>query len=43
MTYKLIYTNSYLKKAAKFVKKHPELLSQYEKALKILERNPQHH
>ncbi len=42
MTYKLRYTNSYLKKAGKFVKKHPDLLSQYEKTLKILERNPHH-
>ncbi|MCI5209183.1 MAG: plasmid stabilization protein [Candidatus Electrothrix sp. ATG2] len=42
MTYKLRYTNSYLKKAAKFVRKHPDLLSQYEKTLKILERNPHH-
>jgi addiction module RelE/StbE family toxin len=42
MTYKCRYTGSYLKKAAKFVRKHPELLSQYEKTLKILERNPHH-
>ncbi|MDU9050968.1 MAG: hypothetical protein Q3M30_19125 [Candidatus Electrothrix sp. Rat3] len=42
MTYRFIYTDSYLKKAAKFVRKHPELRSQYEKTLKILERNPQH-
>ncbi|MCI5163112.1 MAG: plasmid stabilization protein [Candidatus Electrothrix sp. AX5] len=42
MTYRLIYTDKYLKKAVKFVKKNPELRSQYEKALKILERNPQH-
>ncbi|RWX48838.1 mRNA-degrading endonuclease (mRNA interferase) YafQ [Candidatus Electrothrix marina] len=42
MTHKLIYTEKYLKKAVKFVKKHPELRSQYEKTLKILERNPNH-
>ncbi len=42
MSYKLIYTDRYLKKAAGFVRKHPELLSQYEKTLKILERNPHH-
>lgn len=26
MTYRLIYTNSYNKKAKKFIKKHPDLL-----------------
>ncbi len=42
MTYQLIYTDSYVKRARKFIKKHPELLSQYKKTLKILEINPQH-
>ena len=42
MTFKLIYTNSYVKTASKFAKKHPDLLSQYEKILKILEINPNH-
>lgn len=42
MTYKLIYTNSYIKRASKFVKKHPDLLSQYQKTLKLLEINPNH-
>ncbi|MGX9726874.1 MAG: type II toxin-antitoxin system RelE/ParE family toxin [Candidatus Electronema sp. VV] len=42
MSYRIIYTESYLKRAARFVKKHPELISQYEKTLKILEANPQH-
>ncbi len=42
MTYELIYTNSYIKRATKFLKKHPELISQYIKTLKILEINPQH-
>jgi len=42
MTYKLIYTNSYIKRVTKFFKKHPELISQYGKTLKILERNPEH-
>ena len=39
---KLIYTEKYIKKAAKFVKKHPELIGQYEKTLKLLELNPFH-
>ena len=42
MSFRIIYTDSYLKRAARFVKKHPELVSQYEKALKILEANPHH-
>ena len=42
MNYKLIYTESYIKRARKFVKKHPDIVSQYEKTLKILEINPQH-
>ncbi len=43
MTYKLIYTNSYIKRASKFAKKHPELISQYGKTLKLLELDPKHH
>ena len=31
MSWQIIYTESYLKRAARFVKKHPELISQYEK------------
>ena len=42
MSFKVVYTNSYLKRAAKFVKRHPELLPQYEKTLKLLELNPSH-
>jgi len=38
----ILYTDSYLKKAGKFIKKHPDLISQYEKTLKILEINPFH-
>jgi len=39
---KIIYTDSYIKRAIKFIKKHPDLLKQYEKALKLLEINPYH-
>jgi mRNA-degrading endonuclease YafQ of YafQ-DinJ toxin-antitoxin module len=42
MTYKLIYTNSYIKRASKFVKKHPDLISQYQKTLQLLEIAPNH-
>ena len=38
----ILYTDSYLKRARKFIKKHPELVSQYEKTLKLLEINPNH-
>lgn len=40
--YKLIFTESYEKRAAKFLKKHPELLTQYKKTLELLELNPFH-
>lgn len=40
--YKLVITESYLKRAKKFFVKHPEILKQYEKILKILCINPQH-
>ncbi len=36
----IIYTESYLKRAKKFFKKHPELITQYEKTIKLLELNP---
>ncbi len=42
MTYRIIYTNSYNKRAKKFIKKHPEILGQYEKTLKLLEFKPTH-
>ena len=42
MKYKLIYTDSYINKAKRFIKKHPELIRQYEKTLKILEIDPHH-
>ena len=42
MTYQIIFTNSYIKRASKFIKQHPELLSQYGKTLKLLELDPNH-
>ncbi|OHD06729.1 MAG: plasmid stabilization protein [Spirochaetes bacterium GWD1_27_9] len=39
---KIIYTESYIKRAIKFLKKHPDLEKQYEKTLKLLEINPHH-
>lgn len=42
MTYKLIFTESYTRRAVRFIRKHPELRGQYEKALQLLELNPFH-
>lgn len=42
MAYKIIFTDSYTKRAEKFIKKHPELLTLYRKTLLLLELNPQH-
>jgi len=38
----IIYTHSYIKRVKKFIKKHPELILQFEKTLKLLEINPKH-
>lgn len=38
----LVYTESYNKRAAKFIQKHSDLLSQYKKTLELLELNPWH-
>jgi mRNA-degrading endonuclease YafQ of YafQ-DinJ toxin-antitoxin module len=38
----ILYTDSYLKRARKFIKRHPDLVAQYEKTLKLLEINPNH-
>lgn len=40
--YKLRYTESYVKRAKKFIKKHLEILTQYQKTLRLLEMNPSH-
>ena len=42
MIYRILYTESYIKKAARFISCHPDLLQQYEKTLKLLEVNPFH-
>jgi len=40
--YKLVFTESYIKKASRFIKKHPEMVNQYKKTLELLELNPSH-
>ena len=42
MSYNIIFTKSYTKRAARFIKKHPDLMGQYEKTLKLLRLNPKH-
>lgn len=42
MSYKIIVTDSYLKKLKKFLKKHPDILQRYIKTIEILELNPHH-
>ena len=40
--FQIIYTKPYIKHAKRFIKRHPHMLSQYEKTLKLLELNPFH-
>jgi mRNA-degrading endonuclease YafQ of YafQ-DinJ toxin-antitoxin module len=42
MSYRILYPDSYLKRASKFLKKHPELRNQYQKTVELLEVNPYH-
>lgn len=42
MTFQLIYTEQYEKRAARFLKRHSELENQYIKTLQLLEMNPHH-
>ncbi|MEI8138618.1 MAG: plasmid stabilization protein [bacterium] len=42
MNYNLVFTHSYTRRAAKFIRKHPALLKQYEKTLELMELDPFH-
>ena len=42
MSFKLIFTAQYEKRAARFLKRHPEIEKQYLKTLQLLELNPHH-
>ena len=42
MSYRLLYPDSYLRRAKKFFKRHPEVLGQYQKTLQLLGVNPYH-
>lgn len=40
--YKLIFPDSYTRRATRFLRKHPEVRNQYQKTLELLEVNPCH-
>ena len=42
MNWQLIFTEQYTRKAAKFIKIHPDVENQYTKSLQLLEVNPYH-
>jgi toxin HigB-1 len=42
MSYRLIFTEQYARRAALFLKRHPDLEKQYLKTLQLLELNPHH-
>lgn len=42
MTWALIFTEQYNRRAAKFLKRHPDVEAQYVKTLELLELNPHH-
>ena len=42
MSFTLVFTESYNRRAAKWLKKHPDLKSQYLKTLELLELDPFH-
>jgi mRNA-degrading endonuclease YafQ of YafQ-DinJ toxin-antitoxin module len=42
MPYTLIYPDSYIRRAKKFLRKHPEIHIQYMKTLQLLELDPFH-
>lgn len=42
MAYALVFTEHYNRRAARFLKRHPELRQQYLKTLQLLQANPFH-
>jgi mRNA-degrading endonuclease YafQ of YafQ-DinJ toxin-antitoxin module len=42
MSFTLTFTEQYNKRAARFLRRHPELENQYLKTLQLLEMNPHH-
>ena len=42
MTWQLVFTEQYNRRAARFLKRHPDFEKQYSKTLELLELNPNH-
>lgn len=42
MTWQLVFTEQYTRRAAKFIKRHLEVAGAYVKTLSLLEANPRH-
>lgn len=42
MAWQLVFTEQYNRRAARFLKRHPDAAGQYAKTLKLLEANPHH-
>lgn len=42
MTWALVFTDQYNRRAARFLKRHPQLREPYRKTLLLLQANPQH-
>ena len=42
MAWQLVFTEQYNRRAARFLRRHPEAGGQYAKTLKLLEANPHH-
>ena len=42
MSFTLVYTEQYNRRALRFIKRHPDLKKQYLKTLQLLEINPSH-
>lgn len=42
MNFKLVFTESYTRRAIRFLRRHPDLKNQYRKTMELLELNPFH-
>lgn len=42
MTWQLVFTDQYTRRAARFLKRHPEMEPVYSKSLRLIQANPHH-
>ena len=42
MAWQLVFTEQYTRRAARFLRQHPDAASQYAKTLQLLQTNPHH-